>query len=189
MRIMQDARFGLDQHAINHMTVAVACEMTPGNPNAHALGNTLFMGGPRPSESDARAIGAFGERKNYNIVFPSFQGPDVEAGPDGYHAVVTDGVAETFVLSDGRLWRRDRRSPAVLVFAGIQAVVKLSLKGRMIVRGMTGGYAEEGFELARRTVVARAAQKPGKVPVVSPIGGMAFVLDMGTLAETFALAA
>lgn len=189
MLIAHNAVPGFDQHAINHLTVAVGIEMTPGGRGRHALGDTLFMGGLTPSEDDARALGTFGERKNWKVIFPSFDPSEVATGPIGYHAVVTDGVADTVVLTDGRLWKRDRRSAAVLHFPGIQAVVKLSSKGRLIVRGTDGAYAEEGYELARQAVRARAATRPGKVPVVSPIGGMLTVLDMDALADSFALAA
>ncbi len=189
MHIIRNATTGFDQHAVNDMTVAVSIEMTPGGRGRHPLGDTLFMGGLAPSHDDARALGAFGERKNWKVVLPWFDPSDIGAGPVGYHAVVTDGISDTVVLTDGRLWKRDRRSAAVLHFPGIQAVVRLSSKGRLMVSGMRGGYAEEGYGIARQAVAARAATSPGKVPVVSAVGGMVAVLDMGALADSFALAA
>ena len=177
-----------DQHAINDMTVAIHREMTPQGRDQHADRDVLFMGGQRPSNTDQDALARFGLNKNYNMIFPSFDPGDPAAGPVAFHAVITDGLEQSFVLSGGRLWKRDRRSPAVLLFPGIQAVVKLSSKSRLTVLEMKGQLHDHGYELALEAVRARASRKPGRAPVVSPIGGMLTVLDITRLSATFAAA-
>lgn len=100
--------------------------------------------------------------------------------------MITDGIAETIILFDGRLWKRDRSCPAILLFPGTRVVVRLSAKGRMTVREMRGQYSDHGYELALEAVLARAARQPGTAPVVSPIGGLLTVLDMKTMSAMFA---
>lgn len=175
-----------DQHAINHLTVAVAREMTPQGAKRHPDSDTLFMGGAQPTEAEQRRLASFGLSKNYKIVFPSFDPIDVAAGPTAFHVVVTDGLQEAFTLSEGRLWKRDRRSAAVLLFPQLDMLIKLSSKGRLIVRAMAGRYHDHGYEFARESVLARASRKPGHAPVLAQVGGLMTVLDMKTFAETFA---
>ena len=67
-------------------------------------------------------------------------------------------------------------------------MVRLSTKGRLIVRGMTGQYNDHGYELAHHAVIARASSKPGGNPVVSTIGNMLTVLDMHTMLGIFTAA-
>lgn len=177
-----------DQNGINHMTTAISREMTPQRRARHADADTIFMGGPPPSDADQTELAMFGLRKNYKIIFPSFDPADVARGPVGYHAVVTDGLAETVILSGGRLWKRDRRSEAVLLFPDLKAVVKLSAKGRLVVRAMAGQYHDHGYDLARESITPGAARKPGNAPVVSAIGSLVTVLDLKTLGGMFAAA-
>lgn len=178
-----------DQFAINHMTTAIGIEMSTSGRGPHPESDTLFIGGTPPSDADEIALGRFGHSKNYKIVYPSFAMDDIASGPVAFHVVVTDGVTECFVLQNGRLWKRDRRSPAVLIFAAIGATISLSAKGQLAVRQTRGITHEHGFEFAREAVAARAASKPGRVPVISPIGGLITVLDMQAFAETFDKAA
>ena len=177
-----------DQHAINDMTVAVALEMTPQCAKRHQNSDTLFMGGAKPTEADQRELASFGLSKNYRIVFPSFDPLNVEAGPTAFHVVVTDGLEEAFTLSEGRLWKRDRRSAAILLFPKLGILVKLSSKRSLVARVMDGRYHDHGYDLAQEAVTARAARKPGHVPVVAPVGGLMTVLDVKAFADTFAAA-
>ena len=176
-----------DQHGINDVTVAVSREMTPPARGRLRETDTLFMGGPPPTDAQQNDLASFGLRKNYKVVFPTFDVTAPRSGPTGFVAVVTDGVAESHVLSGGRLWKRDRRSPAVLLFPGVNAVIKLSDKGHLVVREMSGRHHDHGYELAHEAVLARAAAKPGHVPVVTWIGAASLptVLDMKAFAATF----
>lgn len=90
-----------DEHAINDMTVAIRREMTPQGADRLPDSDTLFMGGTPPSDTDEHELGLFGQRKSYRIVFPSFDPAKPAGGPTAFHVVVTDGVAETIVLSGG----------------------------------------------------------------------------------------
>lgn len=179
-----------DQHGINDMTVAISREMSPQGSQRARETDTLFMGGPLPTDEQRNDLAGFGLRKNYNVVFPTFDVADSRSGPTGFHAVVTDGIAESFILSGGRLWKRDRRSPAVLLFPGANALIRMSGKGRLVVRDMKGRYHDHGHELAREAVLARAAARPGHIPVVTTIGAASLptVLDMKAFAATFEVA-
>lgn len=178
-----------DQHEMNHMIVAISREMTPVAGKRHSDADTLFIGGAQPSEAQEHQLAMFGQNKNYKIIFPSFDLGNLTDGPIGIHAVVTDGLADTVVLRNGRLWKRDRRSTAILLFPDLGIALKLSSKGRLIVRGMAGQYHDQGYDLAREAVLARAGGKPGHAPVVSAIGSMVTVFDIRTMADTFAAAA
>lgn len=178
----------LDQHAINHMITAISREMTPQRRARHAESDTIFMGGPPPSDADQNELAMFGLRKNYKIIFPSFDPADATVGPLGYHVVVTDGLTQTVILSGGRLWKRDRRSDAVLLFPDLQAVVKLSAKGRLVVRAMSGQYHDHGYELASASIIAGAERKLGHIPVVSSVGNLVTVFDLKTVGEMAAAA-
>ena len=178
-----------DTHAINHMAVAVQREMTPKRSGGQPETDTLFMGGGTPSPADEIELGLFGQSKNYKIVFSSFEPSNVAQGPIGFRAVVTDGIAETLILINGRLWKRDRRSPAVLLFPDAGVLIKMSAKGRLMARPMGGNHHDEGYELALSSVRERAARAPGHIPILAPIGSMPIVLDMRSFADTFAAAA
>lgn len=178
----------LDPQAVNDVTVAVHCEMSPsGRP--HPDGDTLFMGGTLPTTADEEALGWFACDKNYKIVYPSFGAGHGTTLPTTFHVAATDGVAQTIVLSGGRLWKRTERSTAVLMFRDTRLMVSMNAKGRLKVTRMPGVVGERGFEIALTALAARAAMKPGGVPVVSPVGGLMTVLDMKALSETFAKAA
>lgn len=176
-----------DQHAINHMVAAIQREMTPKG-GRDTERDTLFFGGGRPSEAEQDELGMFGLRKNCNIVHASFNLTGVARGPAAFHVVVTDGLTQSVVLRNGRLWKRDRRSQAVLVFPDTRAVVKLSSKGRMVVREMTGRHHDHGYDLAGDAVLVRSGRKPGHVPVVSPIGSLMTVLDIRALNKMLEMA-
>ncbi|TCP96770.1 hypothetical protein C8J46_108148 [Sphingomonas sp. PP-F2F-A104-K0414] len=174
-----------DPHGINDVTVAVCHEMTPRRGRRHADVDTIFLGGPPPSHADETELARFGLRKNYQMIFASFDPSNPHDGPCGFHAVMTDGLKQALAIPDGRLWKRDRQSPAVLLFPALHTVVKINCKGRVIFKDMVGDYHESGYELARKAVLARAARKPGKAPVVAPIGALMTVLDIDALATTF----
>ena len=174
-----------DQHGINHATVAISREMTPQGGKRHADADTLFFGGSRPTPAEQTELVNFGLRKNYKLVFASFDPANPQAGPLAFDVVVTDGLDQSIGLTGGRLWKRDRRSPAILVFGELNAIIKMSAKGRLIVREMTGRYHDQGYDYALEAVLARAARKPGHVPVVAPIGTLVTVLDVKTMAATF----
>jgi len=176
----------LDQHAINHMTTAISQEMNPQRGRSQPYADTLFMGGPLPSETDATQLGIFGQQKNWKIIFPSFDPADALAGPISFHAVVTDGIAQTIVLSGGLLWKENRRSPAVLLFPGHRIIVKLSAKGRLLIRPLRGQYHDHGYELARAAVCSRAAENPGTVPVVAGVGSLTTVMDIKAVSAMLA---
>lgn len=179
---------GFDQHAINHMTVAIRQEMSPGG-RPHPEGDTLFMGGARPSNGDAGALARFGLNKNWKIVFPSFDTADPAAGPIGFHVVVTDGETQSIVLSGGRLWKRNHDSAAVLLFRKKKVLVSLDAGGRLNVGAMRGRFDDRGYALALEAVKARAMGEPGRGAVVAPIGALITVMDMVACSEMFAMAA
>lgn len=177
-----------DPQAVNHVTVAIHCEMSPsGRP--HPDSDTLFMGGTLPTTADEDALGRFACDKNYKIVYPSFDAGQGTTLPTTFHVAATDGIAQTIVLSGGRLWKRNDRSAAVLVFSDTRLMVSLNAKGRLKVARMPGIVGERGFDIALAALAARAAMKLGGVPVVSPVGGLMTVLDMKALSDTFAKAA
>ncbi|USU10712.1 hypothetical protein NF701_08950 [Sphingomonadaceae bacterium OTU29THOMA1] len=171
---------------INHMTVALQMEMAPSSKNRHTEPDVLFMGGGRLSDADERALAGLGMRKNYNLVYATCATVDARSTPSTYHAVVTDGLTQAYILSNGRLWKRDRRSASILIFADTQAVIKISGKGCIVVRPMAGQYHDHGFDLALDGLAARGARKPGHVPVVMPVGEVTAMIDVRALAATFA---
>lgn len=175
-----------DTHAINHATVALAREMTPRGGSRHPETDTLFMGGPAPTDADQDALARFGMSKNYKVVFASFDPADPTGGPLNFHAIVTDGLTQSIALAGGRLWKRDRASPAVLLFPGVNGLLRINSKGRLVVREMKGPYFDHGYELARKALAARTARRPGHAPVVAPIGALTTVLDMKAFNATFA---
>ena len=174
-----------DQYAINHMIVAVNREMTPLGNKRHAEADTIFIGGGLPSEHDQNALAHFGLSKNYRIVFLSFDPAAPLAGPTGIHTVVTDGLTESIVLQRGRLWKRDRRSAAILLFPEAQIAARLSTKGRLLVGPMATQYHDHGYDLALESIIALAGRQPGCMPVVSSIGSMLTVLDIQTMQHAF----
>jgi hypothetical protein len=174
-----------DQHAMNHMITAISHEMSAPTRKPRPECDTLFIGGPVPSDRDQHELAQFGLRKNWKIVYPSFDA-DPARGPVAYHVVVTDGLTETMILRDGRLWKNDRRSKAIIVFAEFGLVIKVSSKGRLVARGMAGRYHDHGYDLALEAVTTRAARKPGHIPVVSTIGMLPTVLDIHTMNQVFA---
>ncbi|WP_271299842.1 hypothetical protein [Sphingomonas sp. CV7422] len=178
----------LDFQAVNDVTVAIECEMAlAGRP--HSNGDTLFMGGTLPTMADEDALGQFACSKNYKIVYPSFDATDGATLPTTFHVAVTDGLAQTIVLRGGRLWKRTDRSAAVLMFADTRLMVSLNAKGRLKVARMPGNVGERGYEAALTAVAARAAMKPGNVPIVAPVGGLITALDIKAWSGTFAKAA
>lgn len=179
----------IDQHCINHMTVAVHQAMTPQENRRSRETDTMFLGGGQPTDADRQALGHFALDKNYRLVVPCFDTAEPQAGPVGYDVICTDGLEQSIALTGGRLWRRDRRSTAVLLFPSIGVVVKLTGKGCMLVREMKGCYHDQGYELARQAVLAHAARQPGSVPVLTSVGALTVVLDMRAFAATFAVAA
>ena len=174
-----------DQHAMNHMIVAINREMTPLGNKRHADADTMFVGGGYPTEGEQMALGRFGLSKNWNIVFLSFDPANPVAGPIGIHTVVTDGLTQSFVLQRGRLWKKDHRSAAILLFSESQIAVRLNSKGCLVVGAMASRYHDHGYDLALESVVARADRKPGRVPVVGPIGSMVTVQDITTMQHAF----
>ncbi len=170
-----------DHHDINHMIISITREMTPRSDKRPIGGDTVFMGGVSPNQVDQAGLANLGLSKNYNIIFPSFDPRSVGDGPVTFHAVVTDGLTQAAVLTGGRLWKRDRRSPAILLFPEFDAVLRLSAKGRLIIREMVGQYHDHGYELALETVRVLAARRPGKVAILSTVGSMPTVLDIETM--------
>lgn len=173
---------------INHMAVAVRQEMIPSGQYGGGA-DVVFIGGSKPCQEDERQLAAFGLRKNYNIIFTACDVASSNAAPIGFRVVVTDGTAESIVLSGGRLWKRDRRTACVLLFPAEQVLIKVSTKGRLIVRPMVGRYHDQGYELADQSVEARAASRPGHGAVLAPIGDLPVVFDVKECAATFAAAA
>ena len=178
-----------DHRGMNHMIVAIDREMTPSGKTPLSEADTMFMGGGYPTESEQTALARFGLNKNWNIVFISFDTADPSAGPIGIHTVVTDGLAQSIVLQRGRLWKKDRRSAAKLLFPESQIAVRLNSKGRLVVGAMADRHHDHGYDLALETVLAAAAREPGRLPVVSPIGSIVTVQDIGTIQHAFAQAA
>lgn len=174
-----------DQHAMNHMIVAINREMTPLGKKRHADANTLFMGGGYPTEGEQNALARFGLSKNWNVVFVSFDPADPGAGPIGIHTVVTDGLTQSIVLQRGRLWKKDRRSAAILLFPESQIAVRLDSKGRLVVGAMASQHHDHGYDLALESIVAVAGRKPGRVPVVGPVGSLVTVQDITTMQHAF----
>ncbi len=175
----------LDPISINHMTVALQMEMASSSNSRHTEPDVLFMGGGELSDTDERALAGLGLRKNYNIVYATCASVDADSTPSTYHAVVTDGLTQAYILNNGRLWKRDRRSASVLIFADTQMVIKISGKGRICVRPMAGQYHDHGYDLAQDGLAARAARKPGHAPVVSPVGEVATVINLKAVVDMF----
>ena len=178
-----------DQFAMNHMIVAINREMTPLSNKRHADANTMFMGGGYPTESEQDALGRFGFDKNWNVVFVSFDPANPAGGPTGIHTVVTDGQTQSIVLQRGRLWKKDRRSAAILLFPETQIAVRLNSKGQLVLGAMASQYHDHGFDLALESIVAVADRKPGRLPVIAPIGSMMTVQDITTMQHAFENAA
>lgn len=174
-----------DHLAINHMTTAISEEMNPAPSKSRKLCDTLFMGGPVPDEHDQHQLAQLGLKKNWKIVYPSFDPADAARGPTTFHVVVTDGLTETLVLQDGRLWKNDRRSPAMLVFAHLGITVRVSAKGRLMVGPMKPRHHDHGYELALQSVSARAAREPGRAAVLSSVGRLPTVIDIRTMKLMF----
>ena len=147
----------LDQHAMNHMIVAINREMMPFGTKRHTAADTLFMGGAYPTETEQNALGHFGFNKNWNLVFLSFDPIDPGAGPIGIHTVVTDGQTQSIILQRGRLWKKDRRSAALLLFEETEIAVRLNSKGRLIVGAMARQYHDHGYDLALESARGYAA--------------------------------
>ncbi len=178
----------LDFHAINHMMVAINCEMSPsGRP--HPDSDTLFMGGTPPSIADVDDIGRYACAKNYKVVYLPFHETPVSDLRSTFHVAVTDGIAQTIMLSGGRLWKRNARSPAVLMFSDNRLMVSLSAKGLLRATRMPANVEEQGYETALRAVMERAAEVPGGIPVVAPLGRLLTALDLKSFSDTFAKAA
>lgn len=179
----------LNQHAINHMIVALHQEMRPQRGKRNADADTLFIGGVSPTEADQARLGDFGISKNYNVIFSAFDPADAGSGPTEFHVVVLAGGGQAFALPSGRLWKGSRQDAAVLLFPSIHAMLRFDMKGRLVVRGMNGRFNDEGYAMAHEALLAGASRRPGKVPVVSSIRGMPAVLDIATMADAFAAAA
>lgn len=174
-----------DSHGINDMTVAVCLEMTPRSRRRDCDIDTIFLGGPPPSHADEAELARFGMDKNYRMIFASFDPSKPQDGPCGFHAILTDGRTQALAIPDGRLWKRDCQSPAVLLFPALRAVLRINSRGQVVFGDMAGDYPESGYELARTAVLARAVGNPGNAPVVSPIGALMTVLDVDTLTAAF----
>lgn len=174
-----------DTTIMNHMVTAVSHEMRGPSRKTHPECDTLFIGGPPPSEIDQHALAQFGLSKNWKVVYPSFDPADPLAGPVACHVVVTDGLTETRVLKDGRLWKNDRRSMTMILFAELGITIRISSKGRLVVRGMVGRYHDHGYDLALEGIATRAARRPGHVAVISSIGQLPTVLDIRTMNQMF----
>ncbi len=175
-----------DSHGINDMTVAVCQEMTSRSRCRNSNVDTVFLGGPAPSNADEVELAKFGRSKNYRMIFVSFDPSKPHDGPCGFHAVLTDGLTQALAIPDGRLWKRDSRSPAVLLFPALGAMLKVDSEDCLIFHDMAGDYPESGFDLARTAVLARAARNPGKAPVVPQIGALMTVFDVDTVSAVFA---
>lgn len=178
-----------DQFAMNHMIVAINREMTPLGNKRHADADTMFMAGGYPTESEQNALARFGFDKNWNIVFVSFDPAKPAAGPIGIHTVVTDGETQALVLQRGRLWKKDRRSAAILLFPEDQITARLNSKGCLVVGVMASKYHDHGYDLALESIVGAADRKPGRIPVMAPIGSMMTVQDITTMQHAFENAA
>jgi len=174
-----------DSQGINDVTVAVCQEMTSRSRRRNCDVDTIFLGGPPPSHADEVALAKFGRSKNYRMIFVSFDPSKPHDGPCGFHAVLTDGLTQALAIPDGRLWKRDSRSPAVLLFPALRAMLKLDSEGCLIFHDMASDYPESGYDLARTSVLARAARNPGTAPLVSPIGALMTVLDVDTMSAVF----
>ena len=172
-----------DSDGINHVVCAMQLEMgtTPGHAGRNP--NVLFLGGPQVTDVDA--LCEFSLSKNWSLFFASVDVADPAAGLMDVRAVVTDGVTQAATIAGGRLWKRDKNSPSVLLFPNVGALAKVTSKGRILIREMTGTYGDEGYELARAALAARCATRPGQMPVVGPVGVMPSVLDVRTLKLMF----
>ena len=117
----------IDTATVSDMVAALTREMMPNRAPRHAGTDTLFLGGWDVSDDDRGRMARFGRDKNYNVVFVSF-GENASEGLVDYDVVVTDGIGDAVVLADGRLWKRDERRAAVLLFRSVGALIKLSTK-------------------------------------------------------------
>jgi len=175
----------IDPQAVNHSTVALSREMTPQGRRRPAESDTLFIGTPPASETDHDELRKFGLSKNYQLVVATFDPADPDVAPASFLAVLTDGLTITCGLAGGRLWKKDRQSASILLFPDARVLLKMSSKGRLIIREMKGPYGDHGYELARASLLSRANRKPGRAPVVAPVGTLVTVLDITTLQATF----
>jgi hypothetical protein len=176
-----------DKKYINDMIVAVNSAMLPyGTMNRDKL-DTLFLGGGTDlSEHDQRSLADYGLNKNYKMIFSSFDLTNVQAGPLSFYAVITDGLAESVTLSGGRLWKRDRRTPASLLFPHTRVKLSINSKNKLVLREMGSLYHDHGYELARETVIARAKRPASNSPVLFSINGLRSVMDLRTMQATYA---
>jgi hypothetical protein len=178
-----------DRAGISHMLAALSTELAPQGSGRRHETDTLFMAGPAPTEDDLHELGGFALSKDYRLIYASFDFANADAGPTAFHAVITDGVTKAVAMYGGRLWKRDRRTPAVLVFAVSASVVKFTSKRSIAVREMKGEFHEQGYALALEALKSRASLKPGTAPIFSTIGALEVVMDLRGYFDTHALAA
>ena len=177
-----------DTESINHMVTAISHEMCKPGSKPSPQADTLFIGGPLPSDDEQTALAKFGLSKNWKVVYPAFDPADAMRGPVTFHVVVTDGLTESLVVQHGRLWKRDRKTPAILVFADAGLIIKVNSKGRLFVRAMTDRHHDHGYDLALKAVTERAGRQRGGVAVMTSIGMLPTVTDITTMNLMFASA-
>lgn len=179
----------LNHIQLNHLIRALGEEMRSAKGKRPIDADTLFIGGGLPRDIDLKSLEQFGQNKNYKIVFGSVAPGASGAQLDRIDVVLTDGVSDSAILSNGRLWKRNARSPVIIIFTHLGVSIRLSGKDRLGVNKLTGRYHDHGYDLARVAVQARAAKRPGTNPVLTTVGELPIVMDMQTLQHSFEAAA
>lgn len=141
--------------------------------------DTIFLGGPSLTEDDQERLGRFSAAKFYNIVYASHN-PTQPAYP-GLCAVFTDGDSRSLILKNGKLWKRDRHSLAIIIFSEAGLNVKISNKGRMVIRESRQTFHDGGFRLAEEAVATGSIGHPVRTAVIGDVGGLITVMDTETL--------
>lgn len=141
--------------------------------------DTIFMGGTTLTEDDQERLGRFSADKFYNIVY-ALHNPTQPAYP-GLCVVFTDGESRSLILKNGKLWKRDRHSLAIIIFSEAGLNVKISNKGRMVIRESRQTYHEVGFQLAEEAVATGSVAHPVRTTVIGDVGGLIAVMDTETL--------
>lgn len=177
-----------DHFGINHAVVALSREMAPKARINREVGDILFFGAPSLSDTDRAGLADFACRKNWKLIVASFDPANPHAGPTGFDVVITDGLTQSTGLRGGRLWKKDRKSAAILIFEEISAVIKMDAKGQLLVNEMRGPFHDQGFDIARDALLDQAARKPGRAPIIAWIGTLMAVHDTKAFARTFEVA-
>lgn len=171
--------------AINEIIHAIEAEMTCHARKRQDARDVLIYGGSELTSVGETEIGTDCLNSNWNIIHAAMDvanpGDDLDHSLSGFRCFITDGFTQIYVLRGGRLWKRDARTPAILVFPDSRIVAKISSTGRIVLRDAVGEFHEFGYHLATKAVRKRMASKPNNAPVIRRIGDTLIVHDIKTM--------